>query len=150
MSADKDDEINRMRERMHDLNDVVQATVLRHATIASDVAHLVAGFKEHRDDSKAFMADTAEELRAIREQTTKTNGRTTKLESDFAHLQSDVLNLRAYTPTPAAPPAPKAEAGESFSLGVKISPKMWVAAAAAGGMLFPKLIMWLSSLLERQ
>lgn len=79
MSADKD-ELNQVRERMHGLNDVVQATLLKHAMIATDVAHLLAGFKEHREDSKAFMSDTTGELREIREQTTKTNGRVTELE----------------------------------------------------------------------
>lgn len=86
MSDDKD-EILRMRERMHDLNEVVQATILRHATIDANLGHLMEGFKEHREDSRTFMRVTTEELKKISEQTTKTNGRVTAHDRELADLK---------------------------------------------------------------
>lgn len=84
-------------------------------------------------------------LDRIETQVRTTNGRTTTLEANFANLKSAVGNLQAHMPTPTA--LPVVDAGESIS--VKISPKIWVALAAAGGMLLPKLIMWLNAWLER-
>lgn len=82
-------------------------------------------------------------LDGIDQQVRLTNGRTTKLEANYDNLHSAVRRLQDH---PAAMVAP-ADTGES--LLVKISPKMWVAMAAAGGMLFPKLIVWLSAWLDR-
>ena len=97
--SDDQEELIRLRDRMHDLNNVVQATVLRHATMASDVAHLVAGFKEHREDSKAFMVGTSEELRAIREQTTKTNGRVNVIETRLAGHDQEFGDIKRHRST---------------------------------------------------
>lgn len=85
--SDDPSEMERMRDRVHDLNNVVQATLLKHATIDANVTHLLDDFKEHRDDSRVFMRETVETLRKIQEQTTKTNGRVDGHDREFAELK---------------------------------------------------------------
>lgn len=87
MADDEQQEINRIRERMHDLNEIVQATILRHATIDANVTHLINDFREHRDDSKTFMRETVETLRKIQDQTTRTNGRVDAHDREFSNLK---------------------------------------------------------------
>lgn len=86
--ADNDQhEILRIRDHVHDLDTLVQATVTKHATMAISVEHLVEGFREHREDSKIFMRETVDTLRKIQEQTTKTNGRVDGHDREFADLK---------------------------------------------------------------
>jgi hypothetical protein len=66
-------------------------------------------------------------------QTTKTNGRVDRLEDRVEGIEA-----RSGRPTPSP---------EGESLTFRVTPKLWVAMAAAGGMLFPQLVKWLSSLL---
>lgn len=85
-------------------------------------------------------------LDQIETQVRLTNGRTTKLEERVDGIKSELRTLKHHHAVPPTPPAlPAVEQGESFS--VKISAKLWVAIAAAGGMLFPALIKWLGTLL---
>lgn len=87
MASDEQEEIIRMRERIHDLTDVVNATVLRHATIDANLSHLLTDFKEHREDSRSFMRDTGVTLKEIQAQTTRTNGRVDGHDRDLIDLK---------------------------------------------------------------
>ncbi len=60
-------------------------------------------------------------------------------------IKSELRTLRSHHAPHTPPSLPSVEPGESLS--VKISPKLWVALAAAGGMWFPALIKWLGTLL---
>ncbi|MDP2319555.1 MAG: hypothetical protein Q8O42_09495 [Acidobacteriota bacterium] len=89
-------------------------------------------------------------LDRIEAQVRTTNGRTTTLEANAKHVASSLraiwsrINGTPHTPTSL----PSAEPGESF--GVKISPGMWKALAAAGGALatlaLPRVAEWLQKL----
>lgn len=73
-----------------------------------------------------------------------TNSRTTTLEAIVKDHGRDLGRL-----TSAVFPRPHAPADDGESLTVKISPKLWVALAAAGGMLFPVLVEWVGKVLAR-
>lgn len=94
--------------------------------------------------------DQGVELREIRKQTTETNGRVRVLESRANQHDQEMKRLNSAVFPRQVPPV-AAESGENFSLGVRgrISPKLWVALAAAGGMLLPPLVKWLSAWLDR-
>lgn len=78
-------------------------------------------------------------LDRIEDQVRTTNGRTTALETSMAAHRSDIGRLTsAVFPRPAAVTSAVTETGESFS--VKLSPKMWTALAAMGGVLFAMLV----------
>lgn len=85
--ADDKDEILAMRQRIHDMSDVVQAEVTRNATMAVQLSNLVEMFKEHRTDSKAFMDDSSIKLAAISKETTETNGRVNGHDREIKDLK---------------------------------------------------------------
>lgn len=82
-------------------------------------------------------------LDRIEEQVRTTNGRTTVLETVVKDHARELGRINS-----AVFPRHKAaeEAGEALS--IKVSPKLWVALAAAGGLLLPPLVKWLSALLS--
>jgi hypothetical protein len=89
-----DPEIIAMRKRMHDLNDLLQVEVTRNATMSVNLANLVSMVTEHKTDVKAFMADSSDELRAIREQVTKTNGTVLRHEDHFTMNDREIKALK--------------------------------------------------------
>lgn len=83
-------------------------------------------------------------LDRIEDQVRTTNGRTTALETTMKDHGREIGRL-----TSAVFPRPHAPVGDGESLTVKISPKLWVALAAAAGMLFPVLVEWVGKVLAR-
>lgn len=81
MGADNDDEIKRLRDRLHDLSGEVGTLKNRDAAAAVLVDNLIEMFREHREDSREFMRETRDSLAGITKQTTETNGRMLRLES---------------------------------------------------------------------
>lgn len=89
-----------------------------------------------------------EDLKEIRRQTTATNGRLIKLETrvdrgdqELKRLNSAVFKRPDPTDTSAA------KVGESLS--IRMSPKIWTALAAAGGVLFAMAVETLKNWLAR-
>lgn len=76
-------------------------------------------------------------LDRIEAQVRATNGRTTVLETTIKDHGRELGRLNsAVFPKPSATHTP----GESLS--IKITPKVWTALAAAGGLLFAMLVEW--------
>lgn len=108
----------------------------------------------HNDDDKVTtgeiyrrlcdMDDRYEKkLDRIEDQVRTTNGRTTALETTVRDHGRELgrLNSAVFPRVTASATAAPADAGESVSL--KLSPKVWTALAAAGGVLFAMFIEWL-------
>lgn len=94
MADDQQQEMLTMRQRMHDMANIVQNLVTRDATMALQVTNLVEMVKEHREDSKIFMAFTRETLADISKQTTKTNGRVDGHDDHLAVNDREIKELK--------------------------------------------------------
>lgn len=133
--ADDQDEILRLRKRVHDLADEVNVSKLQNATIDTKVTDLVADVKELKDDSKLFMRESRETLRAIETQTSKFDSRMAVLEKTAEGHGRELGRLNsAVFPRPQNTAVAPVESGEF--IGFRISSKIWAAIAAGGGVLF--------------
>lgn len=90
--------------------------------------------REHGDD-----------LKEIRRQTTLTNSRVAKLESRAERSDQELKRLNSAV-FPHRENEQTERWGESVSL--RLSPKIWTALAAGGGLLFAMLIEWAKRRLE--
>lgn len=87
---DESEEIKLLRERQHALSNVIQGVMNREAVASTQLANLIELVREHKDDSRIFMADTRSALSGIKDQTTKTNGRVNAHDGEIAELKTTV------------------------------------------------------------
>lgn len=121
MSADNN-EIQSLRKRVHDMADVVQAQVTRGAVMANDVATIVTLVRELKDDHKSFTHDTSTELRAIREQVTKTNGRVDRHDDRLTTMDGEISDLQQHR-SGAHAMTRGSDRGDAITLNIPINAK---------------------------
>lgn len=91
---------------------------------------------------------TEKKLDRIEEQVRMTNGRTTRLEANYAYLNSEIAHLRQPPPTPPSLPVTTAD-GESLSIKASISPKMWAGIVSGAAAIYVLVQMFAKWFLEK-
>lgn len=89
-----DEEIQSLRQRLHDLTTLVQNLVTRDATMVVQVSNLVSLTTEHKSESKAFMNEARKTLAEINEQVTTTNGRVNGHDDHFGVNDREIRDIK--------------------------------------------------------